>query len=138
MMDQDACQPTPGAPCPSGENNGRREFLGAAVAAVATALTGCGKLSKEEFLQHNFRELSKEEVLTVIDRLEKVYKEKYGKDVKVANTPALPGVTGWGAVPQAPKPGVIPLRPLGVGEILDVDVIAHAAAVGRGIVGTEN
>jgi hypothetical protein len=28
-------------------------------------------------------------------------------------------VAGWGAVPQAPKPGVIPLRPLGVGEILD-------------------
>jgi len=31
----------------------------------------------------------------------------------------LPGVSGWGAVPQAPKPGVVPLRPLGVGEILD-------------------
>ena len=31
----------------------------------------------------------------------------------------LPGVGGWGAVPQAPKPGVVPLRPLGVGEILD-------------------
>ena len=31
----------------------------------------------------------------------------------------LPGVAGWGAVPQAPKPGVVPLRPLGVGEILD-------------------
>jgi hypothetical protein len=31
----------------------------------------------------------------------------------------LPGVGGWGAVPQAPKPGVVPLRPLGLGEILD-------------------
>ena len=31
----------------------------------------------------------------------------------------LPGVAGWGAVPQAPKPGVVPLRPLSVGEILD-------------------
>jgi len=31
----------------------------------------------------------------------------------------LPGVGGWGAVPLAPKPGVVPLRPLGVGEILD-------------------
>ena len=31
----------------------------------------------------------------------------------------LPGVGGWGAVPVAPKPGVVPLRPLGVGEILD-------------------
>jgi hypothetical protein len=28
-------------------------------------------------------------------------------------------VQGWGAVPQAPKPGVVPLRPLGLGEILD-------------------
>jgi hypothetical protein len=26
---------------------------------------------------------------------------------------------GWGAAPTAPKPGVIPLRPLGLGEILD-------------------
>lgn len=25
----------------------------------------------------------------------------------------------WGAVPQAPKPGIVPLRPLGVGELLD-------------------
>ena len=33
--------------------------------------------------------------------------------------PPMPGVAGWGAVPVAPKPGVIPLRPLGVGEILD-------------------
>jgi hypothetical protein len=31
----------------------------------------------------------------------------------------LPGVAGWGAVSQAPKPGVVPLRPLSVGEILD-------------------
>ncbi|WP_243382987.1 4Fe-4S dicluster domain-containing protein [Geothrix alkalitolerans] len=70
----------------------RREFLGVATAAMAAALTGCGTLSKEEFLQRNFRELSKQEVLDVIARLEKEYKAKYGKDVKVANTPAIPGV----------------------------------------------
>ena len=70
----------------------RRDFLGAGVAAVATALTGCGTLSKEEFLQHNFQELSKEEVLSVIARLEKEYKAKYGRDVKVGTTPAMPGV----------------------------------------------
>ncbi|MFG2477007.1 glycerophosphoryl diester phosphodiesterase membrane domain-containing protein [Streptomyces fagopyri] len=29
------------------------------------------------------------------------------------------GPTGWGGPPPAAKPGVIPLRPLGVGEILD-------------------
>ena len=31
--------------CPSTEGGSRREFLGTAVAAVATALTGCGTLS---------------------------------------------------------------------------------------------
>ncbi|WP_430380126.1 hypothetical protein [Streptomyces sp. B1-3] len=30
-----------------------------------------------------------------------------------------PGYGGWGGPPPAAKPGVIPLRPLGVGEILD-------------------
>ncbi|MFF0743271.1 glycerophosphoryl diester phosphodiesterase membrane domain-containing protein [Streptomyces sp. NPDC004111] len=30
-----------------------------------------------------------------------------------------PGPGGWGGAPQAAKPGVIPLRPLGVGDILD-------------------
>ena len=34
--------------------------------------------------------------------------------------PVAPGAAGWGwAPPPAVKPGVIPLRPLGVGEILD-------------------
>jgi hypothetical protein len=28
-------------------------------------------------------------------------------------------VAGWGAVPRAPKPGIVALRPLGVGDILD-------------------
>ena len=42
----------------------------------------------------------------------------YGPPVYGAGA-QLPGVAGWGAVPLAPKPGVIPLRPLSVGEILD-------------------
>ncbi|MEV2215264.1 glycerophosphoryl diester phosphodiesterase membrane domain-containing protein [Streptomyces sp. NPDC050997] len=33
--------------------------------------------------------------------------------------PGYPGYGGWGGPPPAAKPGVIPLRPLGVGEILD-------------------
>ena len=88
---QPTCSPE-GCDGRSGSGGGRREFLGAAVAAVATALTGCGKLSKEEFLQHNFQELSKDEVRSAIARLEKEYKAKYGKDVKVATTPPIPGV----------------------------------------------
>ncbi len=79
MTDQETRVPAQGcedtsAACGAG---GRREFLGAAVAAVATALTGCGKVSSEEFLQHNFRELSKDEVAQVIARLEKEYKDKF-------------------------------------------------------------
>ena len=94
MTDQETRVPAQGcedtsAACGAG---GRREFLGAAVAAVATALTGCGKVSSEEFLQHNFRELSKDEVAQVIARLEKEYKDKFKKDVKVATTEPIPGV----------------------------------------------
>ena len=70
----------------------RREFLGTAVATVAMALTGCGKLSKEEFLQNNYRELSKEEIQTIIARLEREYEEKFHKAVKVGNEPPIPGV----------------------------------------------
>ena len=83
------------SPTGSDESSGcgsRREFLGTAVATVAMALTGCGKLSKEEFLQHNFRELSKDELQTIIVRLEREYEEKFHKAVKVGNEPVLPGV----------------------------------------------
>ena len=92
MTAQEPCQPSSGGQCPSTEEGSRREFLGVAVAAVAAALTGCEKLSAEEFLQDKFTELSKSEVQTVIARLEKEYKEKYGKEVKVGNAPPVPGV----------------------------------------------
>ena len=91
MTAQEPCQPSSGCQCPSTEEGSRREFLGVAVAAVAAALTGCEKLSAEEFLQDKFTELSKDDVQKVIARLEKEYKEKYGKDVKVGNTPPVPG-----------------------------------------------
>ncbi|HEY3270065.1 MAG TPA: 4Fe-4S dicluster domain-containing protein [Geothrix sp.] len=92
MTDQKPMCPSEGCETSTAGCGSRREFLGAATAAMAAALTGCGTLSKEEFLQHNFKELSKDEVLSVIDRLEKEYKAKYGKEVKVANTPPIPGV----------------------------------------------
>lgn len=92
MTDHKPECPVGGCDTSASVGGSRREFLGAATAAMASALTGCGTLSKEEFLQHNFKELSKQEVLDVIARLEKEYKAKYGKDVKVANTPAIPGV----------------------------------------------
>ena len=73
----------------------RRRFLGAAAAATAGALatlTGCGKDEVEAFLQHNFRELSKEELKQVIARLEQDAKRKYGKEITIGNEPALQGV----------------------------------------------
>lgn len=92
MSAEKPTHPSPdGGACPEGES--RRRFLGnAAAAAMATALTGCGKLSMDEFLQHNFRELSKEEIQRVIARLEKEYQEKFGKAVHVGVDPALQGV----------------------------------------------
>jgi molybdopterin-containing oxidoreductase family iron-sulfur binding subunit len=82
----------PHEPCDCEGEGSRRLFLGTAVAAVAGALTGCGKISREEFLQHNFRELSKDEVNSAIARLEQEYREKYGKEVHVGNEPPMPGV----------------------------------------------
>ena len=76
---------------PEGPLDSRRRFLGAAVAAVAGALTGCGRLSTEEFLQHNFKELSKDEVQKVIARLEKEYQQKFGRKVRVGLEPPIQG-----------------------------------------------
>ena len=39
--------------------------------------------------------------------------------IRRPGAPATAGDSGWGGPPPAAKPGVIPLRPLGVGEILD-------------------
>lgn len=82
----------PHEPCDCEGGGSRRAFLGTAVAAVAGALTGCGKISEEEFLQRNFRELSRDEIKDVIARLEREYREKYGKEVHVGNEPPMPGV----------------------------------------------
>lgn len=70
----------------------RRGFLGGAVAMAAALATGCDKGGMEAFLQHNFRELSKEEVAKVIARLEREASAKYGKAVHIGNEPALQGV----------------------------------------------
>ena len=77
---------------PQAPSASRRRMLGAAVAAVAGALTGCGRLSMEEFLQRNFRELSKEEVAKIIGRLEREYQAQFGRKVRVGLDPAMQGV----------------------------------------------
>ncbi|WP_182607678.1 hypothetical protein, partial [Streptomyces alkaliphilus] len=48
--------------------------------------------------------------------------------------PGAPGGPGWGGPRWAPKPGVIPLRPLGVGEILD-GAVSTARAHWRTVLG---
>ncbi len=75
-----------------GSGTSRRAFLGTAVAAVAGALVGCGNDHVEDFLQHNFRELSKTEVEEMIARLEREYKAQFGREVHVGHEPPLPGV----------------------------------------------
>ena len=87
--------PAPEGPAPAGRpaSESRRRFLAAAgCAAVAAALSGCRGLSTEEFLQHNFHELSKDEVAAVIARLEKEYAARFGQPVQVGLEPPLPGV----------------------------------------------
>ncbi len=83
-----------GAVSPAAEGSpSRRRFLAVAgTAAVAAALAGCKGTSTEEFLQRNFRELSKEEVREVIARLEREYSAKFHRKVRVGNEPPIPGV----------------------------------------------
>lgn len=77
----------------AGVNINRRTFLkGAAVGLAGTALP----LDKadasfwEAFFQKHFREMNEKEIKKVIDRLEKEYKEKLHKDIRIANTKAIP------------------------------------------------
>lgn len=70
----------------------RRALIATGIAAVASILTGCDKKTFDEFTQHNFRELSKDDVKGIIARLEAEYSEHYGKPVHVGTEPALPGV----------------------------------------------
>jgi molybdopterin-containing oxidoreductase family iron-sulfur binding subunit len=71
----------------------RRHFLKAAACALGgAALAGCKADVWQAFLQHQLYELSPEEVKGVIARLERTYKAKCGKDVRVGIEPALKDV----------------------------------------------
>ena len=92
-MSEDARRPGDAAPADRPVPVSRRRFLAAAgCAAVAAALSGCGSVSTEEFLQRNFHELSKEEIAAIIARLEKEYAARFGRKVRVGLEPPLPGV----------------------------------------------
>jgi molybdopterin-containing oxidoreductase family iron-sulfur binding subunit len=63
----------------------RREFASVAAAAAAGfLLTSCGP--------RRLREMPKERLQGMIRDMEREYSAKYGKDITVADTPAIPGV----------------------------------------------
>ncbi|MEK6692694.1 MAG: 4Fe-4S dicluster domain-containing protein [Nitrospirota bacterium] len=78
----------------------RRTLLkGAALGLAGTALP----LNKadasfwEAFFQKHFREMGKEDLKKVIERLEREYEKKYKKAIRIHNHPAMPGVLfGYG------------------------------------------
>ncbi len=69
---------------------GRRQFLRTAAGGVAVA--GLSACSVEELLRRNYRELSKQDLAAIIQRLEKRYSEQYGKRVRVGTEAPLAGV----------------------------------------------
>ena len=70
----------------------RRSFLKAAATVGTGALAGAPTVANamdfdiESFFQKNFRELSDEELSSLLDRLERKYTEKYDKPVTVKAT----------------------------------------------------
>jgi Fe-S-cluster-containing dehydrogenase component len=68
----------------------RRNFLKSAATVGVGAVVGASAVASamdfdiESFFQQNFRELSEEDLKGVLDRLERKYTEKYGKDVHVS------------------------------------------------------
>jgi len=77
----------------------RREFLKTtAVVSTLAALAGCGSItSMDEFLQRNFKTLTKSEIEKIIRRLEAEYAKKYGKKFTVSTTEPIPATLfGYG------------------------------------------
>lgn len=73
-------------------NNSRRDFLkklSIGVGGSAMALTSCSDPAFDEFLQKNFKTLSKEDIDKILRNLEKKYTEKYGKEFSVSATEAI-------------------------------------------------
>jgi Fe-S-cluster-containing dehydrogenase component len=71
--------------------NSRRSFIkNISFATVsALALSGCKAKAFDDFLQQNFKTLSKKDKDSIVKNLEIKYKEKYGKDFHVSDKPAL-------------------------------------------------
>lgn len=75
----------------------RRAFLkSAGVATASLGLSGCAGIT-EKFLQSHFDEMGPDEINRVKERLEKKYKQKYGREFHLGTEPADPGILfGYG------------------------------------------
>lgn len=75
------------------ENSRRSFFKNISLASIsALALNGCDSKALKEFLQRNFKTLSKKEKNDIVKNLEVKYKETYGKEFHVSAEPAMEGV----------------------------------------------
>ena len=76
------------------KENSRRSFFKKISLATfsALALSGCDMKALNEFLQQNFRTLSKKEKDDIVENLQVKYKETYGKEFHVSTEPAMEGV----------------------------------------------
>ena len=86
---------------PARENRITRRSLlkGAALGAASIALPGPDAAASvwEAFFQKHFQELNDRDMARILARLEKEYKDKYGKDIQVSANAPLPGVLfGYG------------------------------------------
>jgi Fe-S-cluster-containing dehydrogenase component len=70
----------------------RRSFLKtAAVASSAAVFSACiSKEAREEFLQREFKSMSKDEIAQVLQRLEKKYTREFGREFSVSAKEAIP------------------------------------------------
>jgi Fe-S-cluster-containing dehydrogenase component len=77
-----------------GNQNSRRKFLKniSIIAAGSIALSSCRSSAMKEYLQKNFRTLTKKEKNEIIKNLETKYSDKYGKEFHVSSQPAIDGV----------------------------------------------
>ncbi|OFX42672.1 MAG: 4Fe-4S ferredoxin [Bacteroidetes bacterium GWA2_30_7] len=76
------------------KDNSRREFLKKVglLSLGTVALASCNSSDYEDFLQQNFKTLSKEEKDEIVKNLEKRYSEKYGKEFHVSDKAAKEGI----------------------------------------------
>ncbi len=71
--------------------------LAAGLGALALPDRNASAAVWETFFQKNFRELGRDEIRGVVERLEKEYSARFGKPVKVKTTPPMEGVLyGYG------------------------------------------